>query len=288
MQRHTETARVLDAAQVQDLGAGRGQFQHFLAGDPVDLPGGRDNARIGGVDAVDVGEDLAHIGVERRGQGHRRRVRAAAAQRGDFVGGAAHALEAGDDRNVPLVQGGADAVRVDVDDPGLAVDAVGDHAGLGSGEGLGRGAELVDGHGQQRHGDAFAGGKEHVHFAGGGGIGDLAARSRSSSVVSPMADTTTTTSSPAFWASTIRRATRLMPSASATEEPPNFFTTRCLVAAAETGSFCGCGPGWTSVVGKLMRAPSLDHRGYGPSNQTARRRNFSAQFIAVRPAVAEL
>ena len=110
-----------------------------------------------------------------------------------------------------------------------------------------------------------------------------AARSRSSSVVSPMADTTTTTSSPAFWASTIRRATRLMPSASATEEPPNFFTTRCFVAAAETGSSCGCGPGWTSVVGKLMRAPSLDHRGYGPSNQTARRRNFLAQFIAATP-----
>ncbi len=62
-----------------------------------------------------------------------------------------------------------------------------------------------------------------------------AARSRSSSVVSPMADTTTTTSSPAFWASTIRRATRLMPSASATEEPPNFFTTRCFVVAAADG-----------------------------------------------------
>ena len=110
------------------------------------------------------------------------------------------------------------------------------------------------------------------------------ARSRSSSVVSPMAETTTTTSSPAFWASTTRRATRLMPSASATEEPPNFFTTRCLVAAAEAGSVCGCDPGWTSVVGKLIRAPSLDHRGSGPGNQTARRRNFSPQFIAVPPA----
>ena len=62
------------------------------------------------------------------------------------------------------------------------------------------------------------------------------ARSRSSSVVSPMAETTTTTSLPAFWASTTLRATRLMPSASATEEPPNFFTTRCLVVAAVAGS----------------------------------------------------
>ena len=80
----------------------------------------------------------------------------------------AHALEAGHDGDVALVQRGADAVRVDVDDPGLAVDAVGDHAGLAAGEGLGRGAELVDGHGQQRHGDALAGGQEHVHLAGRG------------------------------------------------------------------------------------------------------------------------
>ena len=85
----------------------------------------------------------------------------------------AHALEAGHDRDVALVQRRADPVRVDVDDPGLAVDAVGDHAGLGAGEGLGGGAELVDGHGQQGHGDAFAGGEQHVHFAGRGGVGHL-------------------------------------------------------------------------------------------------------------------
>ena len=52
------------------------------------------------------------------------------------------------------------------------------------------------------------------------------ARSISSSVVSPIAETTTTTSLPACLASTIRWATRLMPSASATEEPPYFCTTR--------------------------------------------------------------
>ncbi len=58
------------------------------------------------------------------------------------------------------------------------------------------------------------------------GSGDTcSARSISSSVVSPIADTTTTTSLPAFLASTIRWATRLMPSASATEEPPYFCTT---------------------------------------------------------------
>ena len=60
----------------------------------------------------------------------------------------------------------------------------------------------------------------------GGGSGvTCPARSSSSSVVSPIAETTTTTSWPAFLVSTIRCATRLMPSASATEEPPYFCTT---------------------------------------------------------------
>ncbi len=52
------------------------------------------------------------------------------------------------------------------------------------------------------------------------------ARSMSSSVVSPMALTATTTSWPAVRVSTMRLATRLMLSASATEDPPNFCTMR--------------------------------------------------------------
>ena len=51
------------------------------------------------------------------------------------------------------------------------------------------------------------------------------ARSRSSSVVSPIADTATTTSLPAFFVSAMRRATRLMLSASASDDPPYFWTT---------------------------------------------------------------
>src|SRR3954465_7939098 len=59
-----------------------------------------------------------------------------------------------------------------------------------------------------------------------GGSGDTCcASSSSSSVVSPMAETTTQTSCPAFFVSTIRSATRLMRSASDTEEPPYFCTT---------------------------------------------------------------
>ncbi len=60
-----------------------------------------------------------------------------------------------------------------------------------------------------------------------GGIGlTCLARSMRSSVVSPIADTTTTTSLPACLVSTMRLATRLTDSASATDEPPYFWTTR--------------------------------------------------------------
>src|SRR5215211_7488754 len=68
-----------------------------------------------------------------------------------------------------------------------------------------------------------------------GGSGDTSsARSISSSVVSPMADTTTHTSCPDFLAATMRVATRLMLVASATLEPPYFCTT-----SATTDSFPG-------------------------------------------------
>ena len=60
----------------------------------------------------------------------------------------------------------------------------------------------------------------------GGGSGvTCSARSRRSSVVSPMAETTTTTSLPALRVLTMRCATRLMPVASATDDPPYFCTT---------------------------------------------------------------
>ena len=60
-----------------------------------------------------------------------------------------------------------------------------------------------------------------------GGDGDTCcARSISSSVVSPIAETTTTTSLPSLRVATIRSATRLMRSAVPTDEPPYFWTTR--------------------------------------------------------------
>ena len=59
----------------------------------------RHDARIGGVDAVDVAADLAVLGAERRRERDRGRVRAAAAERRDLAL-VRHALEAGDDHDL--------------------------------------------------------------------------------------------------------------------------------------------------------------------------------------------
>ena len=66
---------------------------------------------------------------------------------------------------------------------------------------------------------------------GGTGFTD-AARSSSSSVVSPIAEHTTTTSLPAFFVATIRSATARILSALSRDDPPYFCTTNAIRPAA--------------------------------------------------------
>ena len=79
---HTVLHRQRHRAGLQHLGAQRGHLQHLLVGDAVELARLGDDPRVGGVDAVDVGEDVAALGAQRRRQRHGRGVRAAAAERG--------------------------------------------------------------------------------------------------------------------------------------------------------------------------------------------------------------
>ena len=61
----------------------------------------------------------------------------------------------------------------------------------------------------------------------GSGVSEISAASEtSSSVVLPRAETTANTPSPPSRAAAMRRATRLMCSASATDVPPNFMVLR--------------------------------------------------------------
>ena len=187
--------------------------------------------RVGGEDAVHVGVDLAHVGAERGGQRHRGGVRPAPPERRDVLGVLGHALEAGHDRDRAVVEGAAGS------GPGVtsmmralpcaesvitpACDPVNDRPS------------------RPRFAIAMASSAIEIRSPavssmsssrpGGSGLTWLA-RSRSSSVVSPMAETTTTTESPALRVATMRCATRLMPSASATEDPPYFCTMSATVA----------------------------------------------------------
>ena len=108
-----------------------------------------DDARVGGVDAVDVGVDQALGGLQRRGDRHRRGVRAAAAERGDVAVGI-DALEAGDDDDLAGGEIGADARIVDALDARLGVGDVGRDRHLPAGV-----ADRGDAFGLQR--DARAG-----------------------------------------------------------------------------------------------------------------------------------
>ena len=56
---HPMRHRHLDRARLQHLGAQRRHFQHLFVRDFIQLAGLRNDARIGRVDPVDVGEDVA-------------------------------------------------------------------------------------------------------------------------------------------------------------------------------------------------------------------------------------
>ena len=130
----------LDGADLHHLGALVGELQHLLVADDGELAGVGDEARVGRVDPLHVGVDLAAVGAERGGEGDGGRVGAAAAQRRglrQLERLRALALEARDDDDLAVGHLGADPDGVDPGDARPAVGAVGDDAGLGAGQGDG-------------------------------------------------------------------------------------------------------------------------------------------------------
>jgi hypothetical protein len=126
----------------------------------------RHHARVGGKHAVDVGKNLAHLGLKRRGQGHGGGVAPTTAEGGDLAL-ARHALVASDDDHPARLELLENPHRTHLDDAGRGMGLVGDDAALASGEADGRDAELVQGHGEKGHADALAAGEQHVQLAPG-------------------------------------------------------------------------------------------------------------------------
>ena len=84
---------------MQDFRAQGCEFQHFLKGDFVELACLFADTRVGGVDAVHVGIDVATLCTKGGGKGHSGRVRSATSQCGD-ASFWADALEACDNRDL--------------------------------------------------------------------------------------------------------------------------------------------------------------------------------------------
>ena len=130
---HVVQLTQLDRPRVHDARAELRQLEHLLVANLGHLARIRHHARVGRVDALDIGIDLAALGVQRARQCHRGRVRSAAAERGDvLVFG--DALEAGDDHHLAVAQLRRDALRVDVGDARARKHSRRANAGLGTGQ----------------------------------------------------------------------------------------------------------------------------------------------------------
>ena len=72
---------------MHDFRTGSGHLQKFVVGDSLQLLRIFNDARIAGEHAIDVGEDLAGIGIQRAGQRDRGQIGTATAERGCFAFG---------------------------------------------------------------------------------------------------------------------------------------------------------------------------------------------------------
>ncbi len=158
-----EFFREFHRAALHDLGAAGGHFEHFVVGYFLDFGGVFDNPRIAGVDAVDIGENLAEVRLDGGGDGNGGEVGPAAAEGGDGpLGG--FALKPGDDDDVAFFESFEHAFRRNRGDFRLRVRLARDDARLGAREGDGFFAEARDGHRSEGDGGLFSGGQEDVHF----------------------------------------------------------------------------------------------------------------------------
>ncbi len=151
-------------AGLEHLGPQRRHLEHFLERDLLQAPGLGDDARIGGVDAVDIGVDVAAVRLEGRRHGHRAGVGAAPAERGDAVV-VGDALEAGDHGHLALGQALVQELGLDLLDPGRAVHGRGPNRDLPAQPGAGADADGAQRHGRQSGRDLLAGRDHHVIFA---------------------------------------------------------------------------------------------------------------------------
>ncbi len=161
---HPFLHRQLNGPGLQHLRAQGRRFQHLLIGDLRELARLRHDTRVGGVDAVHVGVNVALVGPEGRRQGDRAGVRPAAAEGRDPPVGA-ETLEPRDHRDPAFAQRRLDPVGVDPEDACLGMGIVGAHRQLPAEPGARRHADPLQHQGQETAGHLLAGRNHHVVLA---------------------------------------------------------------------------------------------------------------------------
>ena len=158
---------IIDGAQLNGtgvhLGAGGGQFQHFLIADGRQPARFGNGARVGGIDARHIRIDVAAVSPQRRRQRHRSRIGTAAPQ-GSNVLIRRQPLKTGHNNQPPLRQLPADALRINLADARLAVGAVGANTRLRPAEADGIVPQAPQRHRQQRYGNQLPGGQQQVQL----------------------------------------------------------------------------------------------------------------------------
>ena len=123
----------LDGARMHHPRSGGGELEHLVVVDRCDHPRIGNDARIGGVHAGNVGEDLAVVGAIATASATAVVSEPPAAERGD-VHVLGRALEPGDHHDVAALELVEHSLRDDVDDARGAVRAAGPDARLRAGQ----------------------------------------------------------------------------------------------------------------------------------------------------------
>ena len=92
-----------NGTNLQDLRSKRSHFQHFIVGNLFHLGGLWHDARVSGVDSVNIRQNLADISLQSCGNSHGRRVGATTSQGRDIVI-TINPLKACDNNNGAIVQ----------------------------------------------------------------------------------------------------------------------------------------------------------------------------------------
>ena len=156
--------RQFDRAHLQHLGAQRRHFQHFFErhfGEPARL---RHDPRIGRINAVDIGIDIAPVGRDRRSERNGGRVRAAPPERRHPIGGLMHALKPGDDGDLTRRKAIAKPRSVDAGNAGRAMRVVGDERDLPARPRARLEPHVLEHQRQQSGRHEFAGGDDGIVF----------------------------------------------------------------------------------------------------------------------------